>query len=377
MAKITRFLTTSTIAVLVAMFALSFMPARSSANVYWTLYAGPSGPNEIYFDQYPTFTFYIHNDGAVGLDIWNFYFDFDWDTATHYALVGSTHATIAAGTDSTHYTQQVHIPLTAAAGTHNAYVYCTGKASSDLLNTPGSWTFPFTVDPVPTLVVPSTGANPNSGVAPLTVNFDSTPSGGLSPYSCSWTFGDGGTSTSATPSHVYDSAGTFTATVVVTDTETVSQVKTATSTITVTWPALSVTGTASTTTGSLSADFTCAPNGGDGVYSYAWNFGDKSTTSSNQNPTHQYSAAGTYTVTVTVSDTASHTAQWSKVITVSKSTNGGGTALSSSILLGGIIAVVIVVAIVVALVVMGRKKRAGGQGSMQPVQQQPGPPRNP
>jgi PKD repeat protein len=58
-----------------------------------------------------------------------------------------------------------------------------------------------------------------SGYAPLTVSFSSSgssdPDGTIVGYS--WNFGDGGTSTSANPSHAYNSVGTFTATLTVTD----------------------------------------------------------------------------------------------------------------------------------------------------------------
>jgi glucose/arabinose dehydrogenase len=65
----------------------------------------------------------------------------------------------------------------------------------------------------------SIAANPTSGPAPLAVNFSSAgssdPDGDVITYG--WTFGDGGTSTAQNPSHVYTNAGTFTATLVVTD----------------------------------------------------------------------------------------------------------------------------------------------------------------
>jgi cytochrome c len=68
------------------------------------------------------------------------------------------------------------------------------------------------------------GANPVSGAAPLTVAFSSAgttdPDGGALTYS--WTFGDGGTSTAANPSHTYTTNGTFTATLKVTDTTNLS-----------------------------------------------------------------------------------------------------------------------------------------------------------
>ena len=64
----------------------------------------------------------------------------------------------------------------------------------------------------------SASATPTSGSAPLTVSFTSNatdPDGFIATYH--WDFGDGGTSTQAAPSHVYQSAGTFTARVTVTD----------------------------------------------------------------------------------------------------------------------------------------------------------------
>jgi PKD repeat protein len=63
-------------------------------------------------------------------------------------------------------------------------------------------------------------ATPTSGTAPVTVNFNGSgsydPDGGALTYS--WNFGDGSAaSTVANPSHVYNAAGNYTATLTVTD----------------------------------------------------------------------------------------------------------------------------------------------------------------
>jgi hypothetical protein len=49
------------------------------------------------------------------------------------------------------------------------------------------------------------------------IPFYSSVSGGFSPYSYAWNFGDDGTSTEANPFHVYHAAGTYTVTLKVTD----------------------------------------------------------------------------------------------------------------------------------------------------------------
>jgi len=64
----------------------------------------------------------------------------------------------------------------------------------------------------------SISGNPTSGVGPLTVGFTSSasdPDGSIVAYS--WNFGDGQTSTQPAPSHVYQTAGSYTARLTVTD----------------------------------------------------------------------------------------------------------------------------------------------------------------
>jgi PKD repeat protein len=61
--------------------------------------------------------------------------------------------------------------------------------------------------PAPTITI---SADHSSGSGSLTVHFLSTVSNGQAPFTYSWVFGDGGTSTSANPTHTY-STGTFSA----------------------------------------------------------------------------------------------------------------------------------------------------------------------
>ena len=80
----------------------------------------------------------------------------------------------------------------------------------------------------------------------------------------------------------------------------------------------------SDTTSGLTATFTDSSSDvGGTISSYAWNFGDSST-STVKSPVHTYAAAGTYTVTETVTDSGGKTATKSASVTVATTGGGGG-----------------------------------------------------
>jgi PKD repeat protein len=60
-------------------------------------------------------------------------------------------------------------------------------------------------------------AFPESGRAPLTVDFGAGASGGVPPYDYEWSFGDGGHGTAASPEHTFDQPGNYSVSVMVTD----------------------------------------------------------------------------------------------------------------------------------------------------------------
>ena len=60
-------------------------------------------------------------------------------------------------------------------------------------------------------------AAPLSGAAPLSVDFSASISGGENPYTYLWNFDDGGTSTSANPTHDFATAGVYVVTLTVRD----------------------------------------------------------------------------------------------------------------------------------------------------------------
>ncbi len=151
---------------------------------------------------------------------------------------------------------------------------------------------------------PSTtaAASPTAGDAPVAVSFTSTVSSGTAPFSYAWTFGDGGSSTSQSPSHTYTAAGTYHPSLTITDAA--GRTASATTAAITVSPALTATSAASATSGTapMAINFTGSPAGGLPPYTYAWSFGDGSAGSSLQNPTHTYATAGTFSVVLTVTD---------------------------------------------------------------------------
>lgn len=147
------------------------------------------------------------------------------------------------------------------------------------------------------------------GVAPTTVQFDGTGStayNGATITNYTWDFGDGtGQVNGSTPTHVYSSAGSYTVTLTVTDSNGQTDSASNTEAVTATdqpptasfiWGALN---TSNPTNMSFDAS---ASNDVDGqITSYSWNFGD-GTSSTGVLPTHSYATAGTYPVTLTVTD---------------------------------------------------------------------------
>ena len=163
----------------------------------------------------------------------------------------------------------------------------------------------YSNDQIPAPVAAFTGT-PTSGTAPLTVRF--TDASTNSPTSWSWNFGDGNTtnSTVRNPVHTYLSAGTYTVKLTATNTGG-SDSETKTNYITgsapVIAPVAAFTGTPISGTAPLTVRFTDAST--NSPTSWSWNFGDGNTTNSTvRNPVHTYLSAGTYTVTLTATNSA-------------------------------------------------------------------------
>jgi RHS repeat-associated protein/uncharacterized repeat protein (TIGR01451 family) len=144
---------------------------------------------------------------------------------------------------------------------------------------------------VPATPVADFSAEPVTGTAPMTVTFTNVSTGA---DSCLWDFGDGTTSASENPTHVYTATGAYTVTLTATGLggmdalERVSYI---------------------TVYGIPVADFAASPTSGETpltvvftntsthATSYIWDFGDGGT-GVEESPTHIYTRPGVYTVTL-------------------------------------------------------------------------------
>ncbi len=123
-----------------------------------------------------------------------------------------------------------------------------------------------------------------------------------------WNFGDGNTSTSASPTHTYGTAGTYTAELTATANGCSSSYSTSV-----------------TVNDKPNADFTgmdvCIDevttftNYSGGASSYTWSFGDGNT-SNVHSPNHTYASAGTYSVTLTAMNASGCSDAVTKTVTV-------------------------------------------------------------
>jgi len=165
-------------------------------------------------------------------------------------------------------------------------------------------------------------ANPSA--SPTTVNEGSSVAftGGFTDadagdtHTFSWTFGDGGTSTSQNPTHTYAQNGSYTAAFTVTDNSGASDTENVAITVNNVNPTVTAAipgaGTVASAV-SFSSSFT--DPGTSDTHTFFWDFGDGGFSTA-QNPSHLYGAGGTFNVTVTVTDSDQGSGQASGTIVV-------------------------------------------------------------
>ncbi|MDO8121480.1 PKD domain-containing protein, partial [Isoptericola sp. b490] len=240
----------------------------------------------------------------------------------HYALGTANHPPTAAFTTATDF-----LSLTADASSSSdpeggALTYAwnfgdgasgTGATTSHTYAADGTYTVSLTVtDPggltgTVTHDVTVVANRPPTALFTTATNFlsvsvdgsgSSDPEGGALSYA--WDFGDGSTGSGATTSHTYASAGTYTVSLTVTDPGGLADTTTYDVTVAANQsPTAAFTATPAGLSVSVDGSGSSDPEGG--ALSYVWDFGDGST-GSGATTSHTYASAGTYTISLTVTD---------------------------------------------------------------------------
>ncbi len=161
--------------------------------------------------------------------------------------------------------------------------------------------------------------------------------GGEDIYHWSWSFGDGSQSSKQNPTHVYDTAGTFTVELTVT-----SGGESASDTadvIVYDIDELRVNLADGSAVAGSETYFAASVTGGEKPYTYLWDFGDGQKSTESQ-PSHMYISAGEYIVTVTITDSDGMSATATAVMNVDEAVDiepveinsvSGGLFLSAEI----------------------------------------------
>jgi PKD repeat protein len=176
-----------------------------------------------------------------------------------------------------------------------------------------------------TVVGPTASFTTSGGQVPpgTPVSFDGTGSSrssvtGAPIQTYAWTFGDGAGGTGSTTAHTYPVPGAYTVQLTVTDADGAFSTTSHQITVYPVPPTAAFTTTTAMPLVGQAVGFSGAPSSdSDGsIVSYTWSFGDGST-GSGEVTSHSYGSAGTYTVSLTVTDNNGLTSTSSRQLTVS------------------------------------------------------------
>jgi len=151
-----------------------------------------------------------------------------------------------------------------------------------------------------------------------TVSFTDLSSANSAIVGWEWDFGDGNTSLNQNPTHTYTQTGSFSVQLVITTTQgcTDTLIRNAEVAIRPS-PIAAIAAIDSANCAPFSANFLdVSPSTNNPIQSWLWDFDDASNTSTLQNPAYTYTSAGSYTISLNITDTFGCTGDTSFTLTV-------------------------------------------------------------
>ncbi|MET4099767.1 PKD repeat protein [Agrococcus sp. UYP10] len=284
----------------------------------------------IYMQNNGRLTFGVHLDVLRTISTSAAYNDGRW----HHVVATQGAGGIALYVDGTRVAQDTTVTTARAYG---GYWRIGGDTLSSWPNAPSSSHFRGAMDEIAvygsalTSSQVSTHHALGSGQQPPTASFQSTTSAlsasfdasgssaasGSTIASYAWQFGDGTAGTGVSPTHAYSQAGTYAVRLTVTDSRGLSRA--ITQNVTVQAPNVRPTASFTSTVDELDAavDGSASSDPDGSVASWSWNWGDGTASTTGATSTHRYGTAGSYTVTLTVTDDDGAIAATTGVVRVS------------------------------------------------------------
>src|SRR5207302_379783 len=161
------------------------------------------------------------------------------------------------------------------------------------------------------------------------ITFSASTNGGTAPYTLGWSLGDGSVTSGSIVTHTYSSTGTFNAVLTAEDAGSPQQTATFQQTVTVTNPppptlVAGFSYSPISPEAGQQLEFTGSASGGVTPYVFSWSFGDGSLSVINP-ASHTYFMPGSFTVTLTATDSDGVNASSSQVIIVAPALSVGLT----------------------------------------------------
>ncbi len=220
--------------------------------------------------------------------------DADGDALTYSIVTPPAHGTLSGVLPNVTYT----------SGAYAGPDSFTFKANDGVADSTPATVSISLVDQPPTASLTATPTILIEGQSVDFISGASDPDGDALPYA--WDFGDGGSSTDANPAHVYAAAGVYTATLTVTDTAGLTAMQSITINVYHDSDRPIARFVSSDLNGyvgqPIGFDATFSTDPANRIVSYLWDFGDGSPSGVGQLISRDYTATGTYTVTLTITN---------------------------------------------------------------------------